>query len=202
MGSFVGRLRALAIMFGAPGLFLVTLLDSSVLSLPEIGDFLVVWMVVHHKQRMLLYVASATIGSLAGCLFMYYLGRKGGEALVRQRFAGPRVERAAAAVRRHGMMAVLIPSVLPPPAPFKIFVLLAGGAGIGLARFSAAVLIGRSARFLSLGLLAFEYGDRATAYLAEHGTEASIAAVAALSVGFALYLLWSKTRTPRADNRL
>src|ERR1700751_4913311 len=102
MESFVRRLRALAIALGAPGLFLIAFLDSSFLSLPEISDFLVVWMVVHHKPRMLLYVASAALGSLTGCLVMYYIGRKGGEALVQRRFAGARVERAAAALRRHG----------------------------------------------------------------------------------------------------
>src|SRR5438552_1352691 len=150
MGGFVGRLRALAVALGAPGLFLVAFLDSSFLSLPEIADLLVVYMVTRHKARWVLYVVATTAGSLAGCLVMYYIGRKGGEALVRRRFAGGHVERTLAAFQRHGVMAVLIPSILPPPAPFKIFVLLAGAAGISAPQFAGAVAIGRGARYLVL----------------------------------------------------
>src|SRR3984893_3747925 len=144
MGRIVRRLRALALALGAPGLFLVAFIDSSFLSLPEGVDLLVLGVVVRQKSMLLLYVASATLGSLAGCLVLYYLGRKGGEALARKHFATAKVDRAMAAIRRHGMMAVLVPSILPPPMPLKIFLLLAGGAGISAARFSMAILIGRT----------------------------------------------------------
>src|SRR5262245_41274931 len=130
MGQLVGRLSAFALALGAPGLFMITVLDSSFLSLPEIADLLVVWMVTNNKPRFLLYAASATLGSVAGCLILYYLGRRGGEALIRRRFTGANVERTLASFRRHGVMAVIVPSLLPPPAPFKIFVLLSGLAGI------------------------------------------------------------------------
>src|SRR5919199_6321169 len=146
MGRFVGRVHALAIALGAPGLFLIAFLDSSFLSLPEISDLLVVSMVTHHKARLVLYVAAATLGSIAGCLVMYLIGKKGGDALVRRRFASHTIDRTMASFQRHGMMAVLIPSLLPPPMPFKIFVLLAGVAGISIARFVAAVALGRGVR--------------------------------------------------------
>src|SRR5690349_13372840 len=151
MGDFVRRLRVLALALGAPGLFLIAFLGSSFLSLPEIADILVVYMVTQHKHRMLLYVTATLLGSLAGCLVMYYIGLKGGKALARKRFGGNMVERAAAALQRHGIMTVLIPSLLPPPAPFKIFVLLAGAVGIGLTQFTIAIVIGRGARYLLLG---------------------------------------------------
>ena len=194
MGKFVGRIRALALVLGAPGLFLVAFLDSSFLSLPEIADILVVYMVTHHKQRLVLYVISATLGSMAGCLLMYYVGRKGGEALVRRRFTTANVERAMAAFRRHGVMAVLIPSLLPPPAPFKLFVLLAGAAGIGAAPFAIAIAIGRLARYTVLALLAVRYGSRAIAYVQEHGAAASLIVVGALAAGFAAYTILGKAR--------
>src|SRR5437764_1489716 len=129
MSGFADRLRALALALGAPGLFIIAFLDSSFLSLPEIADLLVVYMVTRHKARMLVYVVATLLGSMAGCLVMYFIGRKGGEALVRKRFASANIERTMASLRRHGVMAVLIPSLLPPPAPFKVFVLLAGGDG-------------------------------------------------------------------------
>ena len=87
-------------------------------------------------------------GSVAGSVVMHAIGRKGGEAFVRRRFAGDRIERTMASLRRHGVMAVLIPSLLPPPAPFKIFVLLAGVVGISATRCAIAIAIGRFGRFL------------------------------------------------------
>jgi membrane protein YqaA with SNARE-associated domain len=197
MRGFGRRLRDIALALGAPGLFLIAFLDSSFLSLPELTDLLVIWMVARHHARMPVYVFSAVAGSIAGSLVMYYIGRKGGEALVRRHFAPARIERAAAAIRRHGMMAVLIPSILPPPMPFKVFVLLAGGAGISAGRFLVAILIGRTARYLVLGILAVEYGDRAMTYLVEHGTEASLVVVGLLGAAFAAYLIWTKARTAR-----
>ena len=197
MGHFAGRLRALALTLGAPGLFLVAFLDSSFLSLPEFAVLLVVYMVTHHKSRMLLYVASTLAGSIGGCLVMYVLGRKGGEPLVRQRFAGGSVERAMAAFRRHGIMAVLIPSILPPPAPFKIFVLLAGVAGITPGSFVTAVAIGRGARYLLLGVLAVRYGDRALAFMDEHVVAVSLGAAGILLAGFGAYLAVTKARAQK-----
>ena len=194
MGRFVDRIRALALAWGAPGLFAVALLDSSFLPLPGITDLLLIVMVVRHGERMLLYAAAAVAGSVAGCLVMYGIGKKGGEALVRERFSGPRVERATATLRRHGIMSVLIPCLLPPPAPFKIFVLLAGVVGITAWRFAVAIAIGRGVRYLALGLLAVRYGSRASTYLAEHGAAASLILAGGLGAGFATYLVWRKAR--------
>jgi len=194
MTRFVGWIRTAALTLGAPGLFLVAFLDSSFLPLPGIADVLLVVMVTRHRSGLLWYIAAATVGSIAGCLVLHYLGRKGGEALVRKRFAGARVERAMAALQRHGLMAVLVPSILPPPAPFKLFVLLAGVVGIRAASFATAIAIGRGARYLALGLLALQYGDRATAYMRENGAFVSVVAVGALLAGFVAYLLWRKAR--------
>jgi membrane protein YqaA with SNARE-associated domain len=194
MTRFVAWIRAAALTLGAPGLFLVAFLDSSFLPLPGITDVMLVVMVTRHRTGLVWYIAAATIGSMAGCLVLHYLGRKGGEALVRKRFAGARVERARAALQRHGVMAVLVPSILPPPAPFKMFVLLAGVVGIRPAPFATAIAIGRGARYLALGLLALKYGDRATAYMRENGVLVSLVVVGVLLAGFVAYLLWRKGR--------
>jgi membrane protein YqaA with SNARE-associated domain len=194
MGRFVQRIQVLAMALGAPGIFLVALLDSSVLSLPEIADVLVIWMVTNNKSRFLLYVGSATIGSLLGCLVLYFIGRKGGASFVHRRFGSTNVERTLDAFRRHGIMAVLIPSILPPPAPFKIFVLLAGLADISAVRFSTAILIGRGLRYSIEGLLAIWYGERAMAFLRENGPTMALVAVAVLGIGFLVYLRRSRPR--------
>jgi membrane protein YqaA with SNARE-associated domain len=188
MGRFVQGIQALAMSMGAPGILLVAFLDSSVLSLPEIADFLVIYMVTTHRSLFLLYVGSATIGSLAGCLLLYYIGKKGGAALVHRRFDSASVGRTLDAFRRHGIMAVLVPSILPPPAPFKPFVLLAGIADISPARFAIAILIGRGARYSVEGLLALWYGERAMAYMRQHGLGMAAAALMILVIGFGVYL--------------
>jgi len=189
--------RGLALTLGAPGLFLVAFLDSSFLSLPEITDLLVVWMVTRHPARIVVYVLAATLGSLVGCLVMYFIGRKGGDALIRKRFAPARVERAMAAFDRHGVLVVLVPAILPPPAPFKIFVLLSGLAGISPAKFVTAILIGRGARYVVLGILAVEYGEQALAYVEEHGFAVAVAVMGVLGAAVAAYFVWSKVQSAK-----
>jgi membrane protein YqaA with SNARE-associated domain len=194
MGRIVGRIRALAMALGAPGLFLIAFLDSTFLPLPGATDFLLIVMTTRHTEFVVWYVLVAIAGSLAGCLVMHAIGKKGGEALVRKRFTGEKTERALATLQRHGVMAVLVPSLLPPPAPFKIFVLLAGVVGISAARFATAIAIGRGIRYSVLGFLAVRYGTRASTYVAEHGTAASLIVVGVLGAGFAGYLVWTRVR--------
>ena len=193
MGKFVHHIQALALAWGAPGILLVAFLDSSVLSLPEIADLLVIYMVTAHPARFALYVVCATFGSLAGCLVLYYIG-KGGEELLKKRISTHRYDKTLNAFRRHGVMAVLVPSLLPPPAPFKPFVLLAGVAEISATRFTIAILIGRGARYLIEGLLALYYGERAMAYIQAHGMAVALGVIAVLVAGFVVYLRFNKSK--------
>jgi membrane protein YqaA with SNARE-associated domain len=199
MGEFVDKVHRFALALGAPGLFLVSFLDSSFLPLPGITDVLLVVMVTRKPGAMLLYVAATVAGSVAGSVTLHYVGRKGGEALVRKRFTGDRVERAMDALRRNGVIAVLIPSLLPPPSPFKLLVLLAGVVGISVGRFATAIAIGRSVRYLALGYLSVKFGERAMVYMRENGTSASLAAVIVLIAGFCIFLLWQRRARPKAD---
>ena len=178
---------------GAPGIFLVAFLDSSILSLPEIADLLVIWMVTTQQVARASSMSSAPrSGRSLGCLLLYCIGRKGGAAFVHKRFESTNVERTLNAFRRYGVMAVLIPSILPPPAPFKIFVLLAGIADISVARFTTAILIGRGLRYSVEGLLALWYGERALSFIRDNGTTVALALVAVIAVGFVVYLLRSR----------
>lgn len=195
MRRFVTAVEAFALALGAPGLFFLSLLDSSVLSLPEVPDALLVLMVTHAPSRMPLYALSATLGSLLGCLILYYIGRKGGDAFVRKRLGEARVDRAVRVFNRYGVLAILIPSLLPPPAPFKVFVLLAGVAGIKPARFIVAIAIGRSIRYFGEGALALWYGPQAMDWLEANGRTASLVLVG-LSVGALLTMVvWRKVRS-------
>jgi len=194
MSRIVGALQAFALALGAPGLFIIGFLDSSFLPLPELNDLLLVLMVTTHKPRMPLYATAAVLGSLAGCLALYYKGRRGGAAMVGQRFSSDRVNRTVATLQRYGIVSVLVPCLLPPPAPFKIFMLLAGVAGISVGRFAIAIAIGRTIRFFGLGFLALRFGDAALELLRERGATVAYGLIGFLVAALGIYLVWAKAR--------
>jgi membrane protein DedA with SNARE-associated domain len=137
-----------------------------------------------------------TAGSLLGCFVLYAMAWRGGEVFLRKRFSGPRVERGLALYQRHGLLAVIVPALLPPPMPFKLFVLLAGAARVSPWKFGAAVVIGRGIRYFGQGYLAVLYGEQAVALVREHGTEVGIGlAILAVAIGVMYY--FSVTRRDR-----
>jgi membrane protein YqaA with SNARE-associated domain len=197
MHGFVDRIRLFALTLGGPGLFLIAFLDSSFISLPEVNDLLLIYMATQHKSRALYYAAASVLGSVSGCMVLYFIGRKGDRWLARK-ISAERVERSLKTFQRYGVMAVLIPSLLPPPAPFKIFVLLAGLAGITPLRFATAIAIGRGIRYFGLALLAVKYGDRAIEFVNENGTRVALWLVGILVVGLGGYIFYKRQRRRRA----
>ncbi len=196
MTRLVGWLQTFVMAIGGPGLFVVAFLDSSLLSLPEINDLLIIWMVTEHPHRMVYYAAMATAGSVAGCLLLYYVARKGGEAVLRNRFRERHVNRAMELVRRYGGLALLVPSLLPPPAPFKVFVLMAGVAAVPIRTFVAAIVVGRGTRYFGEGLLAVWWGRLAMDYVRRNGqTIALIVAGVTLVAGIG-YFAWKSRKRP------
>jgi membrane protein YqaA with SNARE-associated domain len=192
MKTLIVWAKGLALSFGGPGLFFVAFLDASFLSLPEVNDILVVWMVTRHKELFLYYAAAATLGSVAGCFVLYWLAWKGGEAFVRKRMKSVSVERGLAAVRRYGFLALLVPSMLPPPAPFKVFVLGAGIARVSPLTFTLAISVGRGLRYFVAGLLAIWYGDMALSYIEQHGGQVALAAALLVLVGGLAFYWWHR----------
>ena len=194
MARIVSWVQAFALSVGGPGLFLIAFLDSSFLSLPEINDILVIVMVIENKPLMPYYALMATTGSVAGCLLLYAIGRRGGEALLRRRFGGPRLERAMELSRKYGVLAVAVPAILPPPAPFKVFILLAGVAKVPLLSFSLAVAFGRGFRYFGEGWLAVQYGEAAIELLEQNGRLVAFVLAAVVLVAGGVYLLWYTRR--------
>ena len=192
MARIVTWVHAFALGIGGPGLFLVAFLDSSFLSLPEINDLLVVMLVIEHEARMPYYALMATLGSLSGCLLLYGVGRTGGEALVRRRFGGPRMARALALSKRYGVWAIAVPAVLPPPAPFKIFVLLAGVAAVPPWRFAATIALARGFRYFLVGALAVRYGDDAVAFVEANGRVVALVLLGLLAAGGLAWVAWRR----------
>lgn len=164
---------------GGGGLFLVAFLDSSVLSFPFVTDALVIDLSSQRPARMPYYAAMAALGSLAGCVWLYLLAKKGGEAFFHRR-AGRSARKARQWVDRHAFLSVLIPSLLPPPFPFKIFVLAEGVFQVPLRTFVVALLLGRGIRYFAEGLFALKYGHQSVNFLIGHGRLFAVASLAAL----------------------
>jgi membrane protein YqaA with SNARE-associated domain len=187
-GSLLHRLLG---MVDGPGLFLVALLDSSILTIPEGNDFLVVGMSIGSVwSRVVLYIGLTAAGSLAGSLCLYAIGRRGGNSLVRKKMAPEKMERIRGLFQKYGVLTLVIPSMLPPPCPFKIFVLGAGVFGIPMPRFLAAVGLGRLIRYTIWGTLAFRYGDAVRRYMV---TNLPRAGMIGLGVLIAVLACWTVT---------
>jgi membrane protein YqaA with SNARE-associated domain len=190
--SFFNWIYGFALALGGPGLFTIAFLDSSFLSLPQINDLLVVLMVRQNPARMPYYALMATLGSIAGCFVIYYLAEKGGEAFLRKRLRQGHIDRALRMYQRHGLLALMVPALLPPPAPFKLFVLLAGVAEVRPVKFVLAIGIARGARYLGLGLLVIWYGDRAQELMATRGREVAMWVAALIVTAATAFWLWQR----------
>ena len=196
LSTIVKAIQEWASSLGGVGLFIVAALDSSFLSFPQVNDLLIIFLSTKTPSLMPYYAAMTTAGSLLGCFVLYAMAWRGGEVFLRKRFSGPRVERGLALYQRHGLLAVIVPALLPPPMPFKLFVLLAGAARVSPWKFGAAVVIGRGIRYFGQGYLAVLYGEQAAALVREHGTEVGIGlAILAVAIGVMYY--FSVTRRHR-----
>lgn len=193
-GAALDAISAWASELGGVGLFILALLDSSFLSFPQVNDVLIIVLATQQPGLMPYYAAMTTVGSLLGCLFLYAAARRGGERFLRRRFAGSKVTRGLAFYQRHGVLAVLVPAILPAPTPFKLFVLLAGTSRMPVWRFCVAVVIGRSIRYFAQGYLAVRYGERAVEIVRDNAVAVGIAAASvALAIGIG-YTLWKRYR--------
>jgi membrane protein YqaA with SNARE-associated domain len=190
LAGVLAKIQEWASGVGGTGLFVVAALDSSFLSFPQVNDLLIIFLSTREPRWMPYYAAMTTAGSLVGCFILYGLAWRGGEVFLRKRFSGARVERGLAMYQRHGLLAVVVPALLPPPTPFKLFVLLAGAARVSPWKFGAAILIGRGIRYFGQGYLAVLYGEQAAALVKEHGSAIGIAlAAVALAVGVGYYVI-------------
>jgi len=148
------------------GIGLVALLDSSTIPVPM--DAILAVYVWNNKGNFWLYCLMAAIGSSIGGLLPYGLGRAGGELFLRKRINRERFERLRTRFERQEFLAVMIPSMLPPPAPWKMFVFAAGVFEMRVIPFMLAVFAGRMVRWLVLSVLVLKLGPGAVDLVAHH----------------------------------
>jgi membrane protein YqaA with SNARE-associated domain len=161
-------MQGLVLTFGGGGLFVITFFDSSILSFPFFPDAVMIQLSVANPARMPYYAAMASVGSLCGCLVLYILAKKGGEAFF-HKHARSKAEKIKEWVESNGFLSAFLPALLPPPIPFKPFVLAEGVFQVPPRKFALAILLGRLLRYGIEGLLAVKYGDVALIFLKSHG---------------------------------
>jgi membrane protein YqaA with SNARE-associated domain len=189
------------IYVAGPAMILIGALDSSLLSLPEVNDYLVVARCYTHPHAVFFFPLFAAIGSLLGCLLLYTILSRGGRAVLHRRFRIEHVLRVERAYARFGILALVVPALLPPPMPFKIFVATAGALQFPRRRFLVTIFLARSLRYYVEGTLAVFYGQRVLRFFQDNGLLIVSIVTCACVVGLATYLLTARGRAAADEGK-
>ena len=205
LAKFGGMVSAASTGLSGLGVLLLAAIDSSFFSVPEGNDLLIVLLSSGKSwSNMAYFVGMTIIGSVIGCLFLYSVGRKGGSPLLRRRFSQQKIDRAEKLFRRYGILTVVIPSILPPPFPFKLFVLSAGVFRLNILDFLLAAVIGRAIRYSIWGILAVLYGSALKLYMQRNlnlaGTALLVVFGLILAFAFVCNLCWRNQERNRESS--
>jgi len=183
LNAWKQKIVAFAGGLGAPGLFLISFLDSSVLTFPVINDLLLIELSIQTPPRMPLYALMAALGSVLGCVLLFFIAEKGGEALF-HKHAGEKAHAIHNWVVHNGFGGMLIAALLPPPTPFKVFVIAAGVFEVPLVSFTSAIALARIIRYTLMGYLAIRYGHDALPFLAAHKWQVALGVIALVLLSY------------------
>jgi membrane protein YqaA with SNARE-associated domain len=173
---------------------IIAAIDTSFVSMPNVNDLLIVWQTIKFPDQWWYFALMTTLGSVVGTQIIYEIGRRSGEAFLRKRFKAQSIARVQGLFERYGLLVMLVIAFAPPPAPYKIFVLLAGVGGLRPLQFAAAVAVGRGTRYLAEGWLARVYGEAAAAFIRLHLAEATIGLLGVVAVGGVTWWMWRRSR--------
>lgn len=192
---YTGFLWALLKPLGAWGVFAIAALDAAALGLPM--DLVVAGYVHQDRAGFLLYVVMASAGSALGSSVLYAVGYLGGETVLRKRISGQRFRAIHAAFERHEFWALMFPAMLPPPTPFKLFVLAAAVFEMNFWHFLLAIFAGRFVRFMTLALLTIQFGPQFVSFTGKLFSEHFHWVLAAVAVGLVAWVV-ARRRKGRA----
>lgn len=181
------------VAFGPLGLFAIALLDSALIPLPGGPDAVMILLSTQRPAWMPVYALAGTVGSVIGCVILYYISRRAGRRAL-ERFPPQKQARVKELVDRYDVLSVLVASVLPPPFPFKLFVITAGVFRLSVVRFAVAVGVGRAFRFFLEGFIAVRYGERAKEVLAQNYPKIGLGVAVLIVVLFVLRNLLKRKR--------
>ena len=177
------------IFVAGPTMILIAALDSSLLSLPEVNDYLVVARCYTHPRAVFFFPMFAAIGSVLGCLLLYTILSRGGRAVLHRKFRVEHVHRVERWYARFGILALAVPALMPPPMPFKIFVATAGALQFPRRKFLLTILVARSLRYYAEGTLAVFYGERVLRFSQDNALLIISVVAGILLIALAIYLL-------------
>jgi len=197
--SLSAKLGHVLILYGGWGLFAMSFLDSSLVPFPVVNDVALIAMASRRPAWWPVYALATTLGSVCGAFLLYGIARSGGRYFWRKT-TPQAVSRAQHWLERNDFVAVLVASILPPPAPLKVFLLTAGLLRVNPVRFGLALLVGRGLRFGAEAWLGARYGLQAQDYLRHNLGRASLAAIVVI-VGLALARHWWNKRGASNEGR-
>ena len=171
MKHFFAAMFATLLAWGPWGAFVLAIIDSAGLPVPEATDFLLILIAAKNARSGYLSAAQAVAGSLIGSLFLYYVARKGGQAYLDQRTETGWPKRFRHWFHHYGSLTVFIPVLIPAPLPTKVFVLSAGALGMRRTKFLSIVLVARILRYFGLAFLGARMGHSPAHYLKSHGLQ-------------------------------
>ena len=171
--------------------------DGSFMGLPL--DPIFVGYVYHDRSRFLLYVLLGSVGSALGSIVLYVIGYTGGEVLLRKRLSAERFEKIHESFDHHEFWALMFPAMLPPPAPFKIFVLAAAAFEMNFAHFLLAIFAGRFVRFLIEALLTLWFGPEIVTLTGNLFAHHFVWVLVGVGVLAAVWLIWRRAKRQGED---
>ena len=192
----LGKLSHWLLSFGPFGLLAIAFLESVLVPIPGGVDAMLLLLAASRPGWMLIYVAAAMIGSTAGCVGLYKISERAGHRAL-NRFSEKKQKRVKDLIDRYDVLSVLVASVLPPPFPFKLFVVSAGVFRLNLLRFTIAIAFGRTFRYLLEGYLAARYGEHAKEILAHYYPSIGIGVAVLIIVFFVAKNLLKRGRQPQ-----
>jgi membrane protein YqaA with SNARE-associated domain len=190
-------MKVLAPLGGPWAILIIATLDAAAFGIPM--DPLVAFYVHREPSRFFLYTVLAAAGSAIGSLVPYLIGYKGGEALLIKRIGEAKFRRIHGLSEKYGDLALIVPAMLPPPTPFKLFVFSAGVAEMSWPHFMVAIFTGRVARFFILSALTIQFGPQIvdlTTRLVKQHLPLSLAVLAA--IGLLIWLILRRRSTTKA----
>jgi membrane protein YqaA with SNARE-associated domain len=183
---------------GIWGVFAIAFADSALLGMPV--DAAVAFYVYKDHRGLLFYVVMASLGSALGSIPLYIIGYLGGEKVLRKRISEERFLRIHRSFEKHEFWALMFPGMLPPPMPFKIFVLGAAVFEMRFRDFLAAIFAGRFVRFLVLSLLTLWFGPQIVGLVGTLFRQHLYWVLVVVVLVALIWLLWWRSKRPRSVN--
>ena len=192
--KYTDWVKALLLPLGPWGVLVIATVDAAAFGIPM--DPVIVGYVWANPPRFWLYCLLASIGSAVGSLVPYWIGYEGEQLLLEKRIPPRTLEKIRASFEKHEVLALVVPAMLPPPTPFKLFVLFAGAAKLKVRDFLLAIFAGRMLRFLLLSLLTVIFGPSVLHLITQHGRIVLAVVGSVVIAGILIWYLRRKSARP------